>query len=244
MVHISCRSFLLELVSAGRQIEWHRLGEDNPASLRRDLIAGMNMASVKPLLAPGMEAPIGCFHGPCPSRDAQPKLKKCANCGIAQYCSVDCQKADWAIHRPHCRRSRAVMEHRVSMGTDALPEPGVAADDPEADRAARLKALWLAQRHIGQTLREWVVDNLNHLIRGALVHRRTVDPSHNGLLCQVDMAYASSDEAFASLGVHVVHGAHGIMPAHGWFHLTPEDVAVAEEGAWHSDRCCLDAAVW
>jgi len=31
------------------------------------------------------------------------KLMKCSGCGLAFYCCVDCQKADWAHHKVNCR---------------------------------------------------------------------------------------------------------------------------------------------
>lgn len=29
-------------------------------------------------------------------------VKKCARCKSAQYCSVECQKADWSCHKVDC----------------------------------------------------------------------------------------------------------------------------------------------
>ncbi|KAJ7704164.1 hypothetical protein B0H16DRAFT_1747739 [Mycena metata] len=31
------------------------------------------------------------------------KLEKCARCRTAMYCSRECQKADWARHKPYCK---------------------------------------------------------------------------------------------------------------------------------------------
>ena len=30
------------------------------------------------------------------------KMKKCSACKVARYCSVSCQRADWARHRLYC----------------------------------------------------------------------------------------------------------------------------------------------
>ena len=34
------------------------------------------------------------------------ELKHCKNCNFANYCSTDCQKLDWAIHKGFCKLSR------------------------------------------------------------------------------------------------------------------------------------------
>ena len=33
------------------------------------------------------------------------KMMKCGKCKLLQYCSVECQKADWAVHKLTCCKS-------------------------------------------------------------------------------------------------------------------------------------------
>jgi hypothetical protein len=47
------------------------------------------------------------FCGFCKGRFLQDKMKKCGRCKSVYYCSADCQKSNWATHKPSC----------------ALPEP-------------------------------------------------------------------------------------------------------------------------
>ncbi|VDM85878.1 unnamed protein product [Strongylus vulgaris] len=44
-----------------------------------------------------MRAPVKAEH-----------LSKCAACDFVRYCSKDCQRLAWKIHRPECRRLKAV----------------------------------------------------------------------------------------------------------------------------------------
>ncbi|KHJ76082.1 MYND finger, partial [Oesophagostomum dentatum] len=37
------------------------------------------------------------------------KLSKCAACDFVRYCSKDCQRLAWKVHRPECRRLKAVV---------------------------------------------------------------------------------------------------------------------------------------
>jgi ankyrin repeat protein len=38
-------------------------------------------------------------------KDAENPLKQCSVCGTVTYCSVDCQRADWASHKADCTKS-------------------------------------------------------------------------------------------------------------------------------------------
>ncbi|KAJ7482059.1 hypothetical protein B0H11DRAFT_2022937 [Mycena galericulata] len=49
-------------------------------------------------------------------------FQRCSGCRVAEYCSKQCQKADWKHHQPFCRDRKSalqgVADHRV--GADAL----------------------------------------------------------------------------------------------------------------------------
>ena len=38
----------------------------------------------------------------CPGAHVD-KVRKCSRCGQASYCSKQCQKAHWPLHKPHCK---------------------------------------------------------------------------------------------------------------------------------------------
>ncbi|KAJ6572580.1 hypothetical protein B0H10DRAFT_2237490 [Mycena sp. CBHHK59/15] len=40
-----------------------------------------------------------------------PKLRRCARCHVARYCSPECQKADWSNHKPICVDHKAVLQN-------------------------------------------------------------------------------------------------------------------------------------
>eukprot|EP01090_Pellita_catalonica_P021949 TRINITY_DN835_c0_g1_i1.p1 TRINITY_DN835_c0_g1~~TRINITY_DN835_c0_g1_i1.p1 ORF type:complete len:115 (-),score=23.34 TRINITY_DN835_c0_g1_i1:154-498(-) len=46
-------------------------------------------------------------------------LKKCGDCSVAMYCSVNCQQQDWPEHRLRCRSLKAVMHGTSSNANDA-----------------------------------------------------------------------------------------------------------------------------
>ncbi|KAI9004993.1 hypothetical protein DFJ74DRAFT_402089 [Hyaloraphidium curvatum] len=55
----------------------------------------------KDVKAYGKVAPSFCdLCGQAPAEGA--KLKKCSRCGIAWYCSAECQREDWKAHKPAC----------------------------------------------------------------------------------------------------------------------------------------------
>ena len=46
--------------------------------------------------------PLTCFNPECTKTVV--KVTKCAECIIAQYCSKECQKKNWPIHKPRCNQ--------------------------------------------------------------------------------------------------------------------------------------------
>ena len=70
-------------------------------------------------------------------------LKNCAKCGIASYCSRDCQKADWKTHKKVCGRQVPPPQRSSS----AAPTSGGALDAPVPDPFIRLdNGTWLHGR--------------------------------------------------------------------------------------------------
>ena len=38
------------------------------------------------------------------------KMKKCHQCKKARYCSRDCQKVNWSVHRVNCKKHAVICE--------------------------------------------------------------------------------------------------------------------------------------
>ncbi|KAL2066841.1 hypothetical protein VTL71DRAFT_1265 [Oculimacula yallundae] len=56
-----------------------------------------------------------------PQSDLPTPLKHCAKCKTTQYCSVDCQKSDWKIHKRTCGKSDHNNKHNPGFhGANAL----------------------------------------------------------------------------------------------------------------------------
>ena len=45
-------------------------------------------------------------------------LKSCTGCRVAQYCSLDCQKADWSSHRTMCKTRALEKAGSPTPGSD------------------------------------------------------------------------------------------------------------------------------
>ncbi|KZV62171.1 hypothetical protein PENSPDRAFT_692766 [Peniophora sp. CONT] len=54
----------------------------------------------------GVQAPSGCFWWQCQAGKGAETLV-CKGCGEVRYCSKDCQRKHWKVHKVHCRRVTA-----------------------------------------------------------------------------------------------------------------------------------------
>lgn len=100
--------------------------------------------AVKPAAASNA-APVtvGCYS--CKKTDA--KLSQCARCHIAQYCSKECQKTDWPVHKTVCvapaqkeEKSSSLLWQKIEKETAVwlTIQPGPGIWDMYGHREARI----------------------------------------------------------------------------------------------------------
>lgn len=70
----------------------------------------------------------GCLNCGSMTREDGGKLLLCNSCGMAAYCSRECQKADWKVHKPDCNTRR--------RQPDKTPNAGVSAGEGVANNQA------------------------------------------------------------------------------------------------------------
>jgi hypothetical protein len=56
-------------------------------------------------------SPVGCNNPGCVNMrglsEAETAAKACGGCKVARYCSQECQRGHWKVHRPRCQRAPA-----------------------------------------------------------------------------------------------------------------------------------------
>lgn len=60
-------------------------------------------------------ASIECKNPSCKTKPSEEKFKVCSRCKLWYYCSVECQKANWNAHKPHCH-SHTQKENQEQWG--------------------------------------------------------------------------------------------------------------------------------
>mmetsp|Transcript_15857 Transcript_15857/g.25898 ORF Transcript_15857/g.25898 Transcript_15857/m.25898 type:complete len:273 (+) Transcript_15857:246-1064(+) len=49
---------------------------------------------------------VGCWECLKSSKEAGQNLRKCTGCGVARYCSKECQQKNWSVHKKDCKYSK------------------------------------------------------------------------------------------------------------------------------------------
>ena len=62
-----------------------------------------------------------CENPACKNVDGG-KLRKCANCKVALYCSTECQKKHWQEHKPVCKKNKEAGEKVSSSFSQNGPQ--------------------------------------------------------------------------------------------------------------------------
>ncbi|KAJ2996686.1 hypothetical protein NUW58_g716 [Xylaria curta] len=100
------------------------------------------------------------MEGTCNScKKASSELKRCAKCSTTLYCSRDCQKTDWKMHKKICGKQaheRPGSGGEPSAGTTSSPPKGL--EKPIANPFTRLDAItYLHDRPEEDVYREYSV---------------------------------------------------------------------------------------
>ncbi|KAL7956132.1 hypothetical protein V8C34DRAFT_306854 [Trichoderma compactum] len=83
-----------------------------------------------------------CRKGP-----PEVSLKRCAKCSTTPYCSRECQKADWKVHKKICGENHANASSNASNSTSTRLSPPKGLDQPISKPFTRLdNGTWLHDR--------------------------------------------------------------------------------------------------
>ena len=98
--HVRRRS--QEIETATEQTK-HRVLTPKPddSMAQQKMVCATNMALAEPSQQGIANRKWMCFNVNCPSAETGTKFMKCP-CGRVRYCSVECQRADWSVHKLSC----------------------------------------------------------------------------------------------------------------------------------------------
>ena len=61
-------------------------------------------APIAPAVPDGEPLIFKCGNDACANLTPKAQMKRCAKCKTRAYCSADCQRADWKLHKAECSR--------------------------------------------------------------------------------------------------------------------------------------------
>ena len=80
----------------------------------------------------------------CKKSPPEVSLKSCAKCSTTKYCSRECQKADWKVHKKLCSKQNS---GSTGTGSTSTPTPSKGLDSPTSKPFTRLdNGTWLHDR--------------------------------------------------------------------------------------------------
>ena len=90
--------------------EWHAADDHTLVSYYRKRIScsclDEKYKEVKSVKKMGRCYNLNCHHPD--GRVERSKMFSCTRCGVANYCSVECQRADWKEHKEFCDTSAEI----------------------------------------------------------------------------------------------------------------------------------------
>ena len=159
---------------------------------------------------------------PCAACGTPGAAKLCSGCGVAHYCSVDCQKADWKAHRPICKAARPALDWTVD-GDHSLGLLQYFRHTPLAniDYANRLReAVTRLCRFTATDERPMPLDGAAY--KAAVLEKSVMPMNHHVYLVSLDLV--SYSLCFETLGgrARVWMAYMGVFTVGQWAQPTPQ----------------------